>query len=167
MPPHTHTHTHTHNSGYHLRQITYSAKNNLLHLGVLLKNITTIINGKKVNKIKVFEQLSTAFIYFILQDFFICFANIFTCNCYILKTLSTNITTDRYKGMFLKNSTYNSVFSIILVQYTQSQSILFTTQNNYLIYINVSFTVTVFHKSLYQTFHMHVFSFRLIHLSII
>jgi len=39
------------------------------------------------------------------------------------------------------------MFSTVLVQFTQSQSILFTTQNKCFIYIIVSF-VTAFHKAL-------------------
>jgi len=64
---------------------------------------------------------------------------------YIFKTLSANITTDHQKGTFFKQFT---MFSTGLVQFTQSQSILFTTQNKCFIYIIVSVTVTAFHKAL-------------------
>ncbi len=77
--------------------------------------------------------------------FFNWFDTIFTSNWYIFKTLSTNITTDHQKCTSFKHF---SMFLIVLVQYTQSQSILFTTQNNCFIYINVSFTVTAFHNAL-------------------
>jgi len=64
---------------------------------------------------------------------------------YIYQTLSTIITTGHQKSKFFKHF---CLFSIMLVQYTKSQIFLFTTQNNGFIYINVSFTVTAFHKAL-------------------
>jgi len=59
-----------------------------------------------------------------------------------------NITTDHQKCTFFKHFI---MFSIVLAQFIKSQSILFTTQNKCFIYI-VSFTVTAFHNSYYQTF---------------
>jgi len=77
--------------------------------------------------------------------FFNCFGAIFTSNWYIFKTLSTNITTDHQKCTYFKHF---SMFSIVLVQYTKSQSIILTTQNKCFIYINVSFKVTAFHNAI-------------------